>query len=196
MNKFEKEIQRSEIIALLKALEKDWLESAASVLCNNLSNLLDNNFQGIKIILAWASFFPGEPDLATFIARQLSHKKVFLPRSLPDFSLDFRRADSDWAQNLKPGVHGIPEPQAEGEGFNSADAANAVILVPALAFDRSGNRLGRGKGYYDRFLAKPEHEKIPRIGISWSKQIVGRVQTKFHDKAVNWICTEEEVLEI
>ncbi len=66
----------------------------------------------------------------------------------------------------------------------------AAILVPGVAFDFEGARLGRGGGFYDRLLASPELS-ARRIGICFSRQIVGRVPIEPHDAEVDAIVTED-----
>ena len=66
-----------------------------------------------------------------------------------------------------------------------------LVLVPGLAFDRTGNRLGAGKGYYDRFLAGM---KAPKIALAFAFQIVEPVPTAPHDQRVDMIVTEDEVI--
>lgn len=62
------------------------------------------------------------------------------------------------------------------------------ILVPGVGFDLSGARLGRGKGFYDRYLEKRADCKI---GLAWSEQIVEKVPTEKHDSHMDFIITEE-----
>lgn len=68
-----------------------------------------------------------------------------------------------------------------------------LVLVPGLAFDRSGYRLGQGKGYYDLYFA--QHECLS-IGLCYSWQLIKDVGAVAHDKAVQMIITEEENLKI
>ena len=66
-----------------------------------------------------------------------------------------------------------------------------VILVPLLAFDRKGNRLGYGKGYYDRYLQQFMGLKI---GIAYAFQEVDFIETHQFDQSLDWIVTEQEVI--
>lgn len=67
-----------------------------------------------------------------------------------------------------------------------------VVLVPGLAFDRQGNRLGRGKGYYDELLARLPQGTI-RIGVTVDELLVDSLPTEDHDQRVAWIATESGV---
>jgi len=90
------------------------------------------------------------------------------------------------------GPYRIPEPprlpgrEPRYEGFD-------LILVPGVAFDRSGRRLGHGRGYYDRFLgALPD--AIPRVGLGYSRQLVDEVPVETWDVPVHTLVTEEGVI--
>jgi 5-formyltetrahydrofolate cyclo-ligase len=82
-------------------------------------------------------------------------------------------------------AHGVREP-ADGEPL-SPDRLD-LILVPGLAFDASGGRLGRGGGYYDRFLPRAEHAR--RIGVCFAQQVVERVPAGEDDARVHMLLTE------
>jgi len=72
-----------------------------------------------------------------------------------------------------------------------------IILVPLLAFDKQGNRLGYGGGYFDRTLmalrAKRQNKRITAIGIGYAEQEVGKVPHDKFDQRLDWIVTEEQV---
>jgi 5,10-methenyltetrahydrofolate synthetase len=67
-----------------------------------------------------------------------------------------------------------------------------VVLVPGLAFDRHGNRLGRGKGYYDALLARLPMGTV-RIGITVDELLVDELPTEAHDQRVAWVATESGI---
>lgn len=71
---------------------------------------------------------------------------------------------------------------------------HTLVLVPGMAFDRSGRRLGRGGGFYDRFLAG--HASISTVGVCYAVQAVDRVPFGARDIAVQWIATERGVVEL
>ncbi|MBR2476274.1 MAG: 5-formyltetrahydrofolate cyclo-ligase, partial [Bacteroidaceae bacterium] len=66
-----------------------------------------------------------------------------------------------------------------------------LIIVPGVAFDRNLNRLGRGKGYYDRLLT---NSNAYFIGIGYDMQVVDSITTEPHDIKMNCIITEREIL--
>jgi len=70
-----------------------------------------------------------------------------------------------------------------------------VVVTPGLAFDREGNRLGYGGGYYDRYLQRMGRAAA-RVGIAFSLQIVDRVPAEPGDQRVDVIVTDQEVLDL
>ncbi|MGH7495480.1 MAG: 5-formyltetrahydrofolate cyclo-ligase [bacterium] len=93
---------------------------------------------------------------------------------------------------LAPGILGILEPCADA-GAQQLVAKDKIdlVLVPGLAFDRQGHRLGYGAGHYDRFLAKIN---APKIGLAFAAQIVESIPAAPHDRPVDFVMTENEVL--
>ncbi len=80
--------------------------------------------------------------------------------------------------------------QAPGETFSIA--AIDLIVVPGVAFDMSGNRLGMGKGFYDRILKDVSKEKI--VALAYEFQLIEKIPVDRHDIGVGWIITEERIL--
>ncbi len=94
--------------------------------------------------------------------------------------------------DLCKGMFGISEPKAECPDFNGG-LERTVCFVPALAFDRSGNRLGYGKGYYDRFLK--DFGGIT-VGLCYSDFLVDVLPVNSYDINVDFIVTENAAAEI
>lgn len=69
-----------------------------------------------------------------------------------------------------------------------------MIIVPGLAFDKRGYRIGYGGGFYDKFLEK--HNKIKRISLCYNFQIIENVPNEEFDKRVDTIITEDEIIKI
>jgi 5-formyltetrahydrofolate cyclo-ligase len=67
------------------------------------------------------------------------------------------------------------------------------ILIPTIGISRSGDRLGYGKGYYDKFLSSIDAVKI---SLTYSKQIVKSVPTESHDIKIDLIITEDEIIKV
>ena len=93
-------------------------------------------------------------------------------------------------EELRVGSYGILEPRIEKIRKTNVEDLE-LIIVPGIAFDKNGNRLGHGKGYYDRILGKTNATKI---GLAFEFQIVGKIPTNENDKPVDIIITEERVI--
>lgn len=131
------------------ALTARRLAAASAALCEGIVSLKE--FTDADTLLI---FFPSrnEPDLLPLVRIALSlEKNVAFPISFPDTcTLEFRCV-SDLSE-LKEGTYGIPEPCADAP--TPPITNKTLCILPALAFDRQGFRLGYGKGYYDRFLSQ------------------------------------------
>ncbi len=91
---------------------------------------------------------------------------------------------------LEVDEHGVRTPR---EGRPVPPSMIDVIIVPGLAFDQRGTRLGRGGGYYDRFLARVRDNGATTIGIAFDQQIVDEVPAAPHDLAVDRVVTDRRV---
>ncbi len=69
-----------------------------------------------------------------------------------------------------------------------------LVIVPALAFDKEGHRLGRGGGFYDRFLARAELRRAFLLGVGFAPQLVARVPRLEHDRPVDAVITDGEII--
>ncbi|HTB21246.1 MAG TPA: 5-formyltetrahydrofolate cyclo-ligase [bacterium] len=97
----------------------------------------------------------------------------------------------DEPEALVPGPYGILEPAADAR---PADLwIPSLVLVPGSVFDRRGNRLGMGHGYYDRWLAS-EGRGLPTIGLAFESQLVPQVPATSLDIPVQWLVTENEII--
>ena len=122
-----------------------------------------------------------------------SGKQVLLPLCSPAGDAHMRFAPCSGPDGLTPGAYGIPEPIC-AEPVPLACGEPDVIVVPGLAFDRKGIRLGQGGGFYDRYFARPETAGALRIGLAYSFQIVEKLPKDPWDLPVDGVCTEQGIL--
>lgn len=133
-----------------------------------------------KTIVAYYSL-PDEVDTHDFINSLLADgKTVYLPKVVSNETIVLCRYIG--AESLSQGAFGIMEPVGSPM---SDDEVIDVVLVPGMAFDADGNRLGRGKGYYDRFLSSlnPPHPLL--VGVCFDFQKVDMVPTEPTDFKVD-----------
>jgi 5-formyltetrahydrofolate cyclo-ligase len=105
---------------------------------------------------------------------------VLLPRLRPDMDLDW--ASYEGPDSLRPGPRGLTEPTEPSRGVPAVSSADLVI-VPALAVDRRGLRLGRGGGSYDRALARVGPQ-VPTIALLYDGELLDEVPAAPHDQRV------------
>ncbi len=110
-------------------------------------------------------------------------KKVLLPAVVGD-DLELREYEGE--ESLRTGAFGIKEPT--GTVFSDLEAVD-LVLVPGVAFDREGHRLGRGRGYYDRLLPRLSHAH--RVGVCFPFQLVDCVPSEAHDQRVDEVISTE-----
>jgi 5-formyltetrahydrofolate cyclo-ligase len=97
-----------------------------------------------------------------------------------------------WGEPLAAGVWGIREPKPQ-----APEVEPDILLVPLLAFDRAGHRIGYGAGYYDMTIAALRAKKrVNAVGIAFSAQEVAKVPTTPQDARLDLVLTEREVIDL
>lgn len=113
---------------------------------------------------------------------------VVLPVLLPDGDLDW--ASYEGPESLAPGPRGVLQPVEPVRGTGTVARAD-VVLVPALAVDVRGRRLGRGGGSYDRALARVGPQ-VPTIALLYDSELLPSVPAEEHDQAVRAVARPEQ----
>jgi 5-formyltetrahydrofolate cyclo-ligase len=139
----------------------------------------------------------GEIDLEPIrLAAYRAGKTYALPRTT-GAPADRNMAFCPVAQSdiLTPGSFGIPEPPSGCTPLPSTALDGALIIVPGLAFDREGYRIGYGGGYYDRLMADlcAEHIPVTTLGLAFSICVTDTLPHEAHDLPVSCIITERRV---
>ena len=135
-------------------------------------------FQRARTVLFYASL-PGEVDTFAMIEKTIQLQKNV---ALPVLARDQRKmipTSTDFFSGLQDGPYGIRQPHPDSSKAVDVNSIDAVI-VPGLAFDKAKNRLGRGAGYYDRFLASLPGSVVT-VGIAFDFQIVDCLPAEEHD---------------
>lgn len=170
---------RKEIRARKRDIPVDELREMSRLLCKRL--LANERLGNASTVMM---YYPlgDEVDVTPVIERLAENgKTVVLPQVTGEATMVLRRYTGD--DDLREGAFGIMEPC--GELFTDYEAID-VAIIPGMAFDRHGNRLGRGKGYYDRFLPLLP-TRVYKIGICFPFQILDEIPVEEHDKRVNLI---------
>jgi len=146
-------------------------------------------YREAKSVLFYVSY-NGEVFTHDMIREAMKNKKVVVPISnTEDCSLSLSEL-KDW-MDLHISSYGILEPKQDKIRQISADDVD-LIIVPGVAFDECGNRMGHGKGYYDRLLEKTKNKTV--IALAFEFQIVDKIPAKKHDVPVGMIITEERII--
>lgn len=129
---------------------------------------------------------PDELQTIAFLKKWSSRKKFFLPR-VNGVNLDILPYDQT---RLELGSFQIEEPT----GDDLTDPSEIeLIIVPAVAFDRNGNRLGRGKGFYDRLL---QTTSATKIGVGYDFQLIEEIPAEPHDIPMDMVITQKHYIKI
>jgi len=172
------EIRSAILTALRNQKEEDRFKNSLVILEKLLAV---PEFQKSETILFYASF-DGEVDTYSIMKRALHlGKTIAVPKVIPVEKKIIPMIINDLQNDLHPGPYGIPQPREDCQAL-SAEGLNMVV-VPGVAFDRQNRRLGRGGGYYDRFLAGLSSQ-TPKIGLAFDFQMFDRLPVDAHDIAV------------
>ncbi len=170
--------------AMRRAMTTDEVKEKSAQIQKRLLGF--EKYVNAKTVMLYISAFK-EPSTTEIIAAALnSGKRVVVPVSdtqTETIILSYLEAISD----LQKGAYGILEPKT----IKPADAADIdFILVPGLAFDTKGNRMGFGKGYYDKLLCSTAAEKT---ALCYEFQLFDAIPANEHDVPMNTIITEEKI---
>lgn len=140
-----------------------------------------SEFRQAKAIMFYASF-DGEVDTDEMIKEALKLRKTVVIPKIEENKKMTPRVVSDIDRGWGRDCYGIKQPK-EGSRLLALERIDLVI-VPGLAFDRYGNRLGRGKGYYDRFLSQLAPH-IPTVALAFDFQLLPCLPVALHDLTVD-----------
>lgn len=165
-------MNKKELRTIIKALKKqhttEELDRQSETICKKIEQHPD--FVKAKTVMLYNAL-PDEVRTSALIARWRDKKTIVLPTVVGD---DIVPVALDPDTGFAVGDFNILEPQNkpyEGD-FD-------LVIVPGVAFDPQGNRMGRGKGYYDRFLVK--YPAVKKIGICFDFQLVDEIPAEPHD---------------
>lgn len=166
---------RRAIRADIRSLSIEERTEAARLIATEIE--CDPHFRAAQTV---AAFMPlgDEPPLREAVERWAESKRVVVPKVEGDQMsfYDFR------ATQMASGAFGIDEPQSS---VLCPPEQIEVMIVPAVGFTREGTRMGRGRGYYDRYLGAAEAAHIYKIGTCFACQLVDELPTEPHDVAMD-----------
>ncbi|MEW6556960.1 MAG: 5-formyltetrahydrofolate cyclo-ligase [Elusimicrobiota bacterium] len=190
-NEMQKVSIRKKILKIRDKLSKKTIEKNSKKILNNLFSVKE--FQKAKKIMFYSAF-RNEIETSEMIKKTLELKKqVFLPKVVKNKIVP---AQIKNLKQLVPGKFGILEPQAtrptllrgcpEPQDTSQLD----IVIVPGIAFDKNCNRLGFGRGYFDRLLRK---QTVLKIGLAHNFQIVRSIPVSKNDVVMDIVITEKQI---
>ena len=187
MNKIEtKNALRQNAKAIRNGFGKDYIKKASQLVCEKLSSTTE--FQNADVILMYYPIKNELSPLSLFkLAKEMGKTLAFPLCNTENNTLSFKTISN--LDELNPSHFGLLEPD-----INAQDVIltkNTLCIVPALIFSMDGYRLGYGKGYYDRFL---NNFIGISVGISLSSLVCDILPHEKHDKKLNILITENEVM--
>ncbi|MDK2817477.1 MAG: 5-formyltetrahydrofolate cyclo-ligase [Moorella sp. (in: firmicutes)] len=182
---------RKQIIARRNALATAVREAKSEIIVKKVLEL--PAWQQAGIIMSYVSFGSEVATPALIKAALAGGKRVAVPLCVRDGRRLIASEVLAFPDDLQPGTWGILEPRPESLRPLEPELIDLVI-VPGVAFDRGGNRLGYGAGYYDRFLATLRPGAMT-IALAFTEQIVPDVYPEPHDRPVDMVITEAGIIE-
>jgi 5-formyltetrahydrofolate cyclo-ligase len=174
---------RSSIIAQLRALTPSDRAAHSSAIRDRLTNLPE--FHRARTVMGFFSTHE-EPDLDPLLATLHGRQARF---AAPRNNWTSREITPCLITSLQDAVaarHGLREPGPAAPSIQMPEID--LVIIPGVAFDALGNRLGRGGGFYDRFLGRPDVHAL-RVAVAFDLQIVADVPALPHDARMDVILT-------
>lgn len=182
---------RIEVLAKRDALTIEERREKSEVIAEKIVQC--KGFLQAEKILLYASF-RSEVDTATiFQYAKAMNKEVYYPKVLGT-EMEFYRIETE--SEFEKGCWGIQEPQVvEDRKFFPKYNEKICIIMPGSVFDKKGNRIGYGRGYYDKFLHRLEKTILCKIGIGFACQIsdIKNFPIEEHDVCLDVLITEEVI---
>lgn len=176
---------RREMLEKRKTLLKEDKLKWDREIARNLAEMKE--FVEAKDVLCYVST-GDEVDTKKIINFSLSqNKNVYVPKVISKEKMEFYKINS--LSELQKGYFGIMEPDTENEKFEKGDA---ICIVPGLCFDKDGNRLGYGGGFYDRYL---QNKEIFKASLSYSSFVFEMIDFDEYDVKMDCIVTQSGVLD-
>ncbi len=185
---------RQQLLSHRQHLSKSLYQQSSHQLCQHLDNFLAEHFDRTnpentsdQIVLGYQPHRQ-EPDLSPLL--QLHKYHWGLPRCLPDRQLAWHQWQ--WGEPLITNRDGLQEPPNTAPLVDMA--INGVLLIPAIAIDQQGYRLGYGGGYFDRLLSKPKWSQVLTIGVVFDFAYLPSLPHEEWDQPLAVVCTESGIV--
>jgi 5-formyltetrahydrofolate cyclo-ligase len=190
----EKRAARAAVRAAVSALTPTERALGSAAVCQRVMGT--EAFAAARVVMVFAPL-GDEVDLERVVdrcretGRRVCAARTDWDRSLLEPAMLTAERGAGWS-GLARARYGLREPPPEAAKLELREVD--LVLVPGVAFDRSCHRLGRGGGFYDRFLSRPELSRAYLIGVGFGVQVVSTVPRSGHDRPVHAVVTDREVI--
>ncbi|MFO8078646.1 MAG: 5-formyltetrahydrofolate cyclo-ligase [Thermoplasmatota archaeon] len=184
----DKKILRKKLSCQRRKKSTGFIQRNSKLITKELMNL--PIFDKSKHILFYVSY-NGEVYTHQIIKESIRcNKETYVPLSITKtHSLQISKLNH--FTDLKPGAYGILEPIKEKQQLMPIKILD-LIIVPGVAFDTKGNRIGQGGGYYDWLL---NQSNATSVALTFDFQIIPSIPTEAHDQTVDYIITEKQIID-
>ncbi|WP_040215154.1 5-formyltetrahydrofolate cyclo-ligase [Clostridium polynesiense] len=187
MNNLSKKDVRKKIIAQRDILSEEEIRERSEIIKNKLFDI--DEYKNAKNIFLFTSF-GSEVDTHEIIRQALRQgKRVAVPRVNKETKL-MEAKIIDNLEDMAEGYYGILEPSEAAEEMSPESID--LIIMPGVAFDLKGGRIGYGAGFYDKFL-KEVSESTPKIAIAYELQLIEEVPMESYDVRIDGVITEKRI---
>ena len=143
-------------------------------------------YQKSKVIALYSNI-SSEVETKELIKISLENKKVVLPKINKDNTMDFYEIKC--LKDLEIGTFNIKEPKVKNKKPIKKEEID-LMIIPGICFDKSKNRIGYGKGYYDKYLS---NTNIKKIGLCYEEQITKEIKSDKTDISLDYLITEMKI---
>lgn len=192
INKLKKQLLRNELLNKRKLLSNKAILDKSNQIANRLKKF-DKYQQSEKIMLYISTKYEVQTQKIIESA-QKDNKKLYIPIIIKEKHNLIPSLVNDFNKELALGDLGIYQPKKEHIKEIPSKILD-MIIIPGIGFTNKGNRLGRGGGYYDRFLKKLK-ENCCTVALAFEIQIVKEIPLDKYDVPVDYIITEDRIIKI
>ena len=182
-----KQTLRREMLTHRRSLSTEWIQANSAVITRSIADWTP--FAQAKTVMMYLAM-PDEPQVDQLITLAIAAGKTVCVPALGERPGHMEAVEITDINNVVFGTLGLRMPIKSASVIHPDDID--LILVPGVAFDISGNRIGMGAGYYDRFLCRA-HRAVP-AGVVWDFQIVPALLAEQHDVAVQYLFSEQQII--
>lgn len=184
-----KKLIRKEILAARQSLDSEKVATKSKIICEKIAAL--KSFREANTVMGYLPFRNETDPTLLFPLLWEQGKKVVIPVCDPTRVALIPSLLNNPEEDLQPGTWGILEPKPSCLRPVPLEKIDFVI-IPGVAFDCAGNRLGYGGGYYDRFLPLLRSD-TRKVAVAFQLQVVGTLVPDRFDRPVDMVVTEEKI---